>query len=362
MLDIGGDTAISLIYEAAADAALWPSALDRIVQVTGAKGAALLIRPPSSTGHVRPHFDTRLDRFARSARGIYFAVGPGKDRRPGWSDLWGCALHKPVRDDRFGIPASDLDARRDYRYLRRRLGFGRRIGVRLSPDPAWCEGLALFLGTGQTVPSDDALRPLLPHLTQALRQARLLSSLGARHGTGLDSLRHLRIGAILVRQDGRIALRNREARRILSQADGIAAQPEHNFRCHSALLTARLHAAVVEACATAEGRGNVPSFETLIDRPSGAAPWIVDATPLRTRGIAGKGMENAALLTLIDPDRTAWVDLDGFARICGLGPAARDACALMLEKGGTGAKIGVLGVGTRADLLRLIARVMPPVG
>ncbi|XDA97857.1 hypothetical protein AB1M95_17340 [Sulfitobacter sp. LCG007] len=377
MLDEPIHSVLSPIYRAAVDCALWPEALDAIVHSIGAAGAALLIRPPGPAGRDRPHLDSRLERFGHSPSGYYYALRLEQRQRPGWDDLRASPLHAVLRDADFADAPGGLDGRADYRFLRKRLGFGRRIGMRLSADAAWLEALAVFLPAGSDALPESAratLAATLPHLTKALDQARLFSQLAARHGKVLGALEHVRVGMAVVLRSGEIISSNAEARHMLELRDGIGFLPERNFRCASSALTARLHAAVAQASITAAGRGNVPEYRVRLERPSGAAAFLVDVSPLNDARDELCGPKEAALLTLIDPGRLDWVDLDGFAALCGLDDETRDACETLIRgpvpvdirdarrpRGDDTSAAHKLGVRTREDLLRLMLSVMPPV-
>ena len=131
------------------------------------------------------------------------------------------------------------------------------------------------------------LERILPHLRRVLAaQVRLSQAGWQAAAAGLDALRQ---GVALIGRDGRLVIANAALHRMAAEGDGLSLG-RSGLLCRDAQVQGALNLAVLSALAGADGRIRVlPVAGSLaIPRPSGAAPWLVQALPVRP-GIAGPG-------------------------------------------------------------------------
>ncbi|MEO0913370.1 MAG: hypothetical protein AAFY59_10330, partial [Pseudomonadota bacterium] len=158
--------ALTHVYDAAVNPGRWRRALDGVADVMGAKAIALLIRSHDpKTRDLNMVNSAYLD-FARTPSGLFYMLWLSRLQRPDWDFLSRQPAHAPTPDTAIGPAPEELDARKDYAYLRRKIGVGRRLGVRLNSDKVWFDAMSIaFEKSHYDVPGSATrdLQLLLPH-------------------------------------------------------------------------------------------------------------------------------------------------------------------------------------------------------
>lgn len=382
MLNREGYEALTHIYDASVNLGRWRRALDAVCKALDAKAIALLIRRHDTASRDLQMLSSTYLKMMRSPWGLYYLARLSKLQDPDWEFLSRQAAHVPTPDTAIGPTADELDKRKDYAFLRKRLGVGRRLGVRLNADRVWFDAMSIAFEAGQTLVPPAALlatQPLLPHLTKSVEIGRTFRQLKSRYSAVLTALDHVRVGLAIALPSGEVIVENEELQRILSLKDGISKGPDGHFRCHDPDQTAELAAAVARAANTARGEDNSSEVLMPLARPSGAAALLLDVAPLRdSQAEIDKHLEGA-LITLIDPDRVPVVRMDRFEALYDLTPAEADVCTLIIQgltvaeiaemrstspataKNQVAAILEKTGARRRAELIRLVIRVLPPV-
>ena len=369
--------ALPLIYDTALQPGRWRRALDRDAELTHAKAAALLIRHPDKSARDLQMLNSTYLDFSRSGAGIYYALRYARLQNPDWAFLGTRPVHEPTPDTAAGLTREDLDQRPDYAYLRRKIGAGQRIGVRLNRDRVWFDGLSLA-GQGDSAPEIDAnLAALLPHLTKAAEMGRAIHLLRRKASSASAALDRVQVGLIALLPNAEVLWANTAARRAIADSDNLSQHSDGRLRCDDADLTATLSQALATVSATARGEGTCAEHLMRIPRKSGRADYLLDIAPLR--GADTEFEEDGALLTLIDPAQVPRIPIERFAHLHDLTSAEAAVCALLFEghsldaiaeqrarspvtdKNQIAAILQKTGATSRADLIRLAFRVMPPI-
>ncbi|ANT63046.1 hypothetical protein AYJ57_21470 (plasmid) [Salipiger sp. CCB-MM3] len=320
--------------------------------------------------------------FSRTPAGWYYGAWLSKIQNQDWEFLKSQSSHQLIPDTATGRSEGDLDSRKDYAYLRGRTGVGRRVGVRLNEDAVWFDALSIGLSSSKKELSDigaHRARFLLPHLTKAVEMGRVFSLLRARYRSALAAIDRVQAGVAIALQDGQIVVMNAEAERIFDLDDGMALGRDAKIVTTRPDVTSKVQSHIVEVSATALGQGGQHEFLVSVERKSGLTPFLLDVAPIRDcEAEIEKGLDGA-LVTIIDPENIPYLRLDRFTKLYGLTQAETDVCRLIAdgaavqeiaERRGTSpvtaknqvaAILAKTSVRSRAELIRLILRVLPPV-
>lgn len=202
---------VSLIYEAAADASLWPAFLDVYAPAVKGRCAGLVLSAGHGNGaapfhwSIWPDEDVRLRTDRRIAEDWCRTVGEGQpegsiraidlEQSPAYTEL-----HAP-RDVRYGIAGV---------FLRAADAPSMIVAVRGEQDGPFGE------------PAFAILRPLMPHLRRAALLQREVTSLRARLAAFTSYLDRSPLPFLLTDGRGRVLYANAAAHQVVGGKDGIA--------------------------------------------------------------------------------------------------------------------------------------------
>jgi DNA-binding CsgD family transcriptional regulator len=375
----GTAEALLPIYDAMTDASRWSGALGLVATSVGAVGGGLYTRRIDD----RPYdFSAMSHPYTAATLAEYKAHRFDELEAHQWEYLSRRLPLEIICDDETGIPREELERREDYRFNRDRWGIGRRLGVRLNAIPSWYDAAVFVFGKDQSeVPalSYRALRPLLPHLAKAVEVGRAFAMLRERYRAALSVLDHVMVGLAVALPSGELIVHNAEARRIFSQADGLALGRDGRLICREPDLRRGIDFAIARAAGTLRGIADCPESLHLVPRPSGAHAYLLEIAPLADQGGEIEPGLEGALVTIVDPDNVPPTSVRRFAELHGLTPAEAEVCALLVEgatrdeiaeRRGTTPETAKQQIKSlmrkcdahqRGQLIRLIFRTLPPV-
>lgn len=382
MLNSQGHAALSLIYDTVISPGRWRRALDGVAQAVDGKAIALRLRSAEAASKERNMLNSTYLEFSRSIPGMYYGLRYSRLQEGDWAFLSRQQLHLPVPDHAMPTSTDVLDARADYAYLRRKLGVSRRLGIRLNNDRVCFDAMSIaFDSQLPDIPTASAnqIVHLLPHLTKSVELGRTFALLKARYQATMAALDHVQVGLAIALPTGEIIVANRQAKRIFEQEDGVRCDATGRVVFADPDQTAQFAHAVTEATDTA--RGDALTSESLIAAPrrSGSPSFLIDVAPLRDSSSEIETDLEGALITLIDPDQTPKLRIERFALLHGLTEAETAVCALMVQglsteqiaeirdtvpvtaKNQIASIMQKAGISRRAELIRLVVRVLPPV-
>lgn len=375
--------ALSLVYDAATDSERWRPALDAIASVIGADCAALMVHEQiHSTYNILALSSAYLPMIESGDVHYYL-----EHLRPLELNDWRALEQSRVREPRLDIEtfsnAAELDARADYVFLRERMGLRRRGGVRLNDNKAWFD--ALTFGFNRPLKAGPAaafktLALLLPHMAKAAEMGRTFTRLRARYKAVIAALDRVRVGLCIALPSGEIIVTNSEADRILSLGDGLTLSRDNRLLCRQPEQTRMLQHCLSKAARTAAGRSTLAERLIPISRPSSGHPLLVEVAPIRDSARELDFDLDGAIVTLIDPENVPYLEVGRFSHLYGLTAAESDVCELMV-KGFTAGAIAEMrgtspetaksqgravlqktGTSSRLELIRLVLRLLPPIG
>ncbi|MCH9673331.1 MAG: hypothetical protein K0U93_17970, partial [Gammaproteobacteria bacterium] len=143
MLNHDGYASLTHLYDAAINQSRWRRALDAVASAVGGEAIALLIRRADPSFKDLTMLNSAYLGLTRTPAGIYYGLVLSRLQNPDWEFLSRQPVHHPTPDTAIGPTAEQLDKRRDYAFLRKRLGISRRLGIRLNSDKVWFDAMSI---------------------------------------------------------------------------------------------------------------------------------------------------------------------------------------------------------------------------
>lgn len=365
---------IARTYDVVLEPEAWPEVLQGFSDQVRARATNVIV-----ADHANPEV-----RIAAVSGGIPIALTEEFQRD--WAHYEASAVARlltyPAREL---VPVEELTGPSDElpsaRWLRSRVGIGGRVCTRLNDHPAWADALTINLGVErpETLSPEEAevCRVLLPHLAKAVEVSRPFQVLQARFRAAIAALDRLQLGVLILSERGQVAIRNREASRILELNDGLSV--DRAGRPRAGAQDGELQAAIQRAVATACAQGQARESAMMISRRSGVDPFVVEVSPLHTGAQAFEPHLRGALVLVVDPAHRGVVSTRGMQQLYDLTAAEAQVLSLLVEGFGTQdiadqrntsaetvrsqlkAVYSKTGLGTRAALVRLALTVNLPV-
>lgn len=367
-----GGTADSLsvtgvLYDAALDPDLWPTALAVLARSMSAP-AALLKTGTGDRLSAGVLATTGLEPAAALACGT---IDPASDPLCEAAER---RLGTPVISG-LDLPAEQVAASEFGRLVLQPAGLAHVLGAALQAGEGVYVSPWFFRPAGRPFREADggALAAWLPHVARALVLQHRISSAESTSVASSAAFDRLALGAVMVDERARPIIINRLAERLLGAGDGLLVTG--GVLCAgSPAATSRLHAAIRDTARDAAAAGRTRSAGLRLARASGAAPLDVIVVSLaRPRGNA-RGGGAAAVVFIADPERTHVTPERLLRDLYGLTPAeARLAMSLAHGRSLTAAAadVGVTrntahtqlssvfaktGTATQPELVRLLHR------
>lgn len=362
----------------------WSDVADIMADIVGSRGCALLV---TQAGEGLPW---QLNAMSRIWRDIppevfkYYYENYSRYERPAFELL----QQRPkfiVKTSDEGL--SDVDDfprdREDVRYYIANTGCHHRAAFRLNDNPGWFDTITFqYSEKLRKVPREglQSVLEYLPHLAKALDVRRMYRLLSLRYDAILTAFDHVRVGLLVVLASGEIIVINRRAEAIVSEGDGIRRSAGGGLRFHDLVAGELFHAGLIRITNTARGVGRKSCVTLLASRPSGKTPFLIELTPLRDPLKEIDLPHEGVLVTLIDPCSKNGVDMMPLSLHAGLTASERDVCErfargisreqIAVDRGTSANTVksqvrsifSKCRVGTRLELIRLAARLSPPVG
>lgn len=201
----------------------------------------------------------------------------------------------------------------------------------------------------------------------AARESHGSGSEGLTQAIGIAALNQLAVAVIVAERSGRVLLTNRAGGAMLAEADGLSLSAGEILRAATPLATAKLLAAIADACS---GRDSEVAMS--LDRPSEKRPLLALAMPLEFNE-----REPLAAIYVNDGERSTLPEPEALSKLFGLsvGEArlaralaeglrledAAEACGLTISTARTYIKQAFAKTGTsrQAELVKLILTTPP---
>lgn len=383
VLSVKSAAALPLIYETVTNPGRWRRTLDTMADALEAKAIALLIRQPGTMTRDKQMLSSAYLDFIRSPAGIYYGLWLSKLQNPDWDYLARQPSWRLTQDTETGLSADVLDSRADYRMLRRKVGVGRRWGVKFNADRLWFDAASIALPDGQAAaPASLApqLNILLPHLTKAIELGRTFGLLKERYRAVLAALDYIKIGIAVALPSGELIVRNAELDRVLDLQDGLTVNASGCLVMGGKDLDAEVQAGIKVMSDAAAGKSHKTEHLVAVPRPSGEPSFLLEVAPLVDSSAEIEPGMQGALISVVDPVSVPDVDMRRFVTLYNLTRAEAEVCKLMLlgltteaiaerrdvspltVKNQISGIFSKVGVARRSEFIRLVMKLLPPVG
>lgn len=358
---------IRLVYQAAADAKLWPVLLDRLTDALGAEACAASVYDPATQfySYVAPRTDPEwqqkyLDRWVHS------------------NFLWQRSIHKPVGElwcfDTF-IPRDEFERTEFYNEWWRPQGMEVALGTNVLREGSASGVVTFYRSRERGEFGSDAMRTfaaLVPHLQQAVQLQLHLTETGIQRDGSVEMLNRLEQGALLVDRDARILFANAAADAMLNDGAALCAK-DGRLRTRRPAETEALHR-LIFACESATGSGGLLGVAR-----EGRWPLSLLVTPLKAELSWLVRERPAAIVFIKDPEQVTKPSAEHLRQLFGLTHAEAVVALEMLEGDGLSAAAERLqlslatvrthrlrvfektGTSRQAELVRLLLNMLPPV-
>lgn len=366
------------IYDAAASENGWQSALDAMAEGAQAKGSTLFAL--DTTG--LPFAIQKFSSIYREEDAEFFLQNFSKYEAEGWERLRAAPPRSFVWDQDVWPDLEKLVSRPDYAWMLQRAGTLRRGAARLNDTPGWIDSIALqFDASIDRVPASLAQQAnaMLPHLAKAVELSRCFSLLRNRYQAALNALDRVKIGVCVASHRAHVIVANREAQRIFDLGDGLSHGRDGGIRCLDAQTTAALDVAIANAALTVKGEGDTHETLMAAARRSGGYPFLLEVSPIADSEAELERNFRGAIIFIVDPSNPRPFSVEPVIRCFKLTGAEALVCGLMVQ-GLTDVEIAAqrsvsvetiktqvksiyrkTGTSRRADLIRLVLNMSPPI-
>lgn len=368
------------IYGASISHDLWPVALDQVAEAFGSRGVAI---------------------YSTNSIGFEFTVTEANSFYMNQEAAMAEYLERFRHYDGFSIPYvnqsapfrfisdteiwPDLDpdfGRDDMNFLRDTFGVWRRGGINISRSKGLISVLSMQFPYPETVPSfaaSDERLVLSRHLGKALEINRFCSQLKQRYNAVLSMLDHVDVALCVALPTGEIIIQNRRARQIFDEANGLRLTDSNHLRLRDDEQTSATRGYIEECSATAAGKANQIEHAIRVPKRTPGESYLVEISPLRDGDDELDEKLAGALILIIDPQNPPPLSFTALSGIYDITPTETEVIKHLVEgltvseiaefrkvsqdtvKNQTKAAYSKLGVRNRAELIRKITNISPPI-
>lgn len=312
---------IPLIYDAAEDAALWPSVLNQIGQCLRAVGKVVSIDDPREGRNnmavavdIDPVYQRLYDEYYES---INLHI---QRARPLLMPGRVIATHQFCSDE------ETLCSEYYHEFLRPQQDWFYVVGGCVARDQSLLSVVNFIRGRRAGHFTDREIK-LLESLMPHLRRAARLHQVFAQHQNVEACLEILPVAALFVTELGYVQFANQAARGILRMNDGIGIDGQ------GCLTSAnwRLRDIITAACHAAAGSGMAAGGSLLIGRNSGKRPYAVSVSPIRRADLFSADHRPGAVVFVNDPETRREPMAEALRRFYGMTPAEARLASLLAD-------------------------------
>jgi len=277
----------------------------------------------------------------------------------------------------------DLDTDRDdFEYLLKTFGVARRGAFNISRHDSWDAILALHFEEGVQSPlagtMNDAI-VCMRHVSKAIELNRFFFDLRDRYKAALSILDRVDVGVCLANAAGSVLVENTRALKIFNARDGVTKGRQHHLLLANEDLQRSVQAQIQSCAGTAAGSANTFEHVLTVPKRSGGQPYVVEISPIRDGDDELNDKFSGVMILILDPDDPPDVRIDPVAALYRLSKAETEVLSLIARgkllsciaeirsvseqtvRNQLRSIYSKLSVSNRADLIRKIMSVSPPV-
>jgi len=371
---------LPFIYDIATSDKNWTTALDQFSEVAGSKGAVLFVESNVSDQYTI----SQVNSFIKSdivTLSEYIQKYSHYDRYS-VDYIKNTNAFRLVPECEVWPELSSGSGREDLDFLRAAFGVGRLAGINVSNNPAWVSIIALQFDASIQDPlpkSGFGTALLSSHMAKAIEINRFYSKLRTRYQAVLAALDHVDVAICILLPSGEVLVHNAKAQIVFQERNGISLTRENHLRLRDEDQTAKLCVFAQQCCQTAAGKSSQPERFVKAGKNTLEEGYLIEISPLRDGDNELNEDLSGAMMTIIDPADPPKLSVKAAARLYNL-TEAETAVSQHLVEGRTVPEIadirGVsidtvrnqarsihskLSVGNRAELIRKVTTVSPPV-
>lgn len=234
----------------------------------------------------------------------------------------------------FGVQSEAELPKSNVRDMIAELGLGLRAASALNRRGPWLDGLFCQTRPGDDVralANDPRTELLLPIMSSTVVLGRLIATLTAQFQTALGALDALGLGVFLIDGRGTVLTHNREADRIVAQADGLRMSKARTLVMRNEDSASQFKMMIERANGLFSGVLDPAPPALALPRPSGAYEYLMSVRPLAdAAGELQTGL-GCAFVTVIDPARRDALSADGLATLGDLTETERAVVELLIQ-------------------------------
>ena len=205
------------IYDAVADASVWSSVLDRLVDRIGAQGSIIFEWADTDAARAL-RADLHSDSYSQEAVALYLEKCAHLEAADQdiVRDHTGAHDEIDLIDDTLIAKTKDALLQQEHVQKLQRLGILHRAAGVMNKDNRWISLFSVQLKAERPPlnPEErDYVQRLLPHLAKALDLSLPMRQLHTRHRAVMNVLNRLKIGVCILDGQGNVAAKNEEFRR-----------------------------------------------------------------------------------------------------------------------------------------------------
>lgn len=311
----------------------WPTLLDRLLPVVGAKAAGLIVvdftgpvtDAPNQFGAVSSNQDKKVMAEYNRKYAKYEAPIVQKSLRMTPGEM----VTDPGFDD-----IESIMQRPDIVFVREKMGLFHRFGVRLNDEKAWNDVIAFQYGLDRdNVTSEEFAQfsPYFPHIAQAVALGRMYDSIRERYSAVLTVLDRINLGMLLLRNDSTVILSNEFAKETIDRSNRL--QVINGRLTSNGKFADDLKSAVSTIADTVIEGGKASSHYVRLGSDEETDSLLVELSPLIDSNSEVESNFKGVLALLIDPGRGLALNKEMIRRVYSLTPAETDIAELIAGEG-----------------------------
>ena len=349
------DKAISLIYDAAVDSQLWPSALAAILRFVGNSGTHLWLMNGETSEVTHSIHVGMPDKMIEEYNGEVIKECP----------RWANARKHPNRTFLFDyqhIAEDQIDSNEYYHWLQTRgdqiryyLGCRLQVGSGLEGF----QSLAFRRQEGHSQRKHlERFSKVLPHVQRAMTIGQKLGTWRLATHSSLEVLNSLACGVVILDKAGRHVLINRYAEQVLKRGYRIWLKADR-LEAFDTHVSQQLNLLVGQCAETSRGQGHFPGGTVKVPSDRGGADLRLHVCPLKLP-LDVFDTRSAVAVFFKDPIKPAFLDSTTLGRLFGLTVAESRLTVLLLDGATTSVASRKLNVSThtvRSQLKSIFIKV-----
>ncbi|MEX2495910.1 MAG: LuxR C-terminal-related transcriptional regulator [Woeseia sp.] len=369
---------VSTIYAAPGSAQGWASVLGETTRLVGAKTSGYMLVDKET---LSLEFSAMHGYPPAEMRELYEGGGAARrDIRVSYMD--NLVPGRVFREFEYVPDRAAYDANEWIRHDLEKRGVYWNMTARISTHGLWTDVIAVNRLKSRGPFGDRekaALQTTLPHLSQAAELHRLVSRLESNYGAVLAVLDKFLIGLVILDIKARVVIANVAAQRAIDESGALRFQTGGYLHATDGEVDLSLQELIDDAARTSSAQGTCHGAPLVAPSRVAGADLLLELIPIRDDGLPDGDHVKGVAVFVIDPRRTHVLRTNGLARIFGLTATEGEIVRCLVNgdkpnaiaeqrrtspltvRGQIKTIFAKAGAGSQSDLVRLAAKMEPPI-